>query len=715
MSWFWKFAFVLLALSAPAVRADWLGRDGALEDNGWECVRFEPQDAFSVKGGVLTMTCSPHPYKGTLYAREVEFPERGELSFEIKSGGCERQVVLFKLGDQLLSFRDDDFVCFSAKPEPRWKCAASHRVPQGHWVRVRVVWDNAAGRIRYYAGDSRVPTFAQDGRIGPDVGETSVRIKIGNYGLVGKTTTHELRNLSLRRTEESPDETARERRLALVFRGLGSEFPPLADWLKDFRADEIVDFYLDFRGSSYLPKNNMILDGYPEDDLIRQAKLIILADMPLSADVLPYCVQTNLLAAVSDGARLLATGGLLGLEKCGDRESPVARALPGLGSTPWHCPDGQKAVVPHGKGKICVVRSLGREERRFAKVELTEPKDGSVVPLLTDAQKAYLSLPRATRREKFADSTFRKSEMGLPAETIADEKKSRKAYWPKSVRLMWTAKDGVECRVVVKDAKTGVCVYEGVSEKGSVNIDNLEVAATYEWSVDDGESLATARFRTEDVAPRLVRFPGVPNVRDLGGRIGCGGKRVRQGMVFRSARLNEVVGKSCVGDENGAYVLSRFGIRSDIDLRSDKECLGMTGSPLGESVTWFHYPSSAYGGMQSPGGKAAFAHVFRVFLDRKNYPIDFHCISGQDRTGAVAFILNALLGVEEEQLYLDWEVTGFWNRHSAFRHEKYFDKLMDGFKKGYPAPTINESVEKYVLSIGFTAEDIDTFRRIMLD
>ena len=43
-----------------------------------------------------------------------------------------------------------------------------------------------------------------------------------------------------------------------------------------------------------------------------------------------------------------------------------------------------------------------------------------------------------------------------------------------------------------------------------------------------------------------------------------------------------------------------------------------------------------------------------MFLDPANYPIDFHCIAGQDRTGAVAFILNALLGVEEEELYLDW-------------------------------------------------------------
>lgn len=441
----------------------------------------------------------------------------------------------------------------------------------------------------------------------------------------------------------------------------------------------------------------------------------------------------------------------------------------------------------------------------FAKVELTEPKDGSVVPLLTDAQKAYLSLPRAVRREKFADSAFRKSEMGLPAEKVEGEKKPRASYWPKTVRLAWTAKDGVVCRVSVKDAKTGVCVYEGASKDGTVNIDNLEIAATYEWSVDDGEDPATARFRTEDTAPRLVRFPGVPNVRDLGGRIGRGGRRVRQGMVFRSAGLNEnaglayytleeleregklaeleakiaaaeerlrkleawqkvpatfdredaeykdwctrhphdplarflssriarakrqiknkdfkiprgrTAGKSRVEGENGAYILSRFGIRSDIDLRSDGECFGMAGSPLGDTVTWFHYSSSAYGGMQKAGGKEAFAKVFGVFLDRKNYPIDFHCIAGQDRTGAVAFILNALLGVEEEQLYFDWEVTGFWNRSTWFRHETLFDGLVDGFRKAYPAPTINESVEKYVLSIGFTAEDIDKFRGIMLD
>jgi len=441
----------------------------------------------------------------------------------------------------------------------------------------------------------------------------------------------------------------------------------------------------------------------------------------------------------------------------------------------------------------------------YSEIKIIEPAAGAVVPLLTDAQKAYVSMDRQTRREKFADAKYRGKEMGLPAETIPGTEKPREAYWPKTVRLAWEAKDGVEYRVTVRDTAKGTVVIDEKAKCGELYVDNLEIAASYEWTVEgDGDS-GKGMFKTEDRAPRLIRYPGVPNVRDFGGYIGLGGRRTKQGMIIRSAGLNhnaydtyytidelkemgklaeikaaadaaqerldqllawqadpktfdredseykewctrhidepvtkflssrihkaksavkkggepkikkgQAPGKNRVEGENGAYIRARFGIKSDIDLRSDRECYGMTGSPLGDTVTWFHYSSSAYGGMQSKSGKEAFTKVFKVFLDEKNYPIDFHCIAGQDRTGAVAFILGALLGYDEDVLYLDWELTGFWNHSAKFNHKERFDHLVSGFVKNYPADTIQESVVKYVRDLGFTDDDIAKFRSIML-
>ncbi len=181
-----------------------------------------------------------------------------------------------------------------------------------------------------------------------------------------------------------------------------------------------------------------------------------------------------------------------------------------------------------------------------------------------------------------------------------------------------------------------------------------------------------------------------------------------------SKEVGRVKGENRLNDEMIAYTTKLLGIKSDIDLRSDRECFGMEGSPMGDAATWFHYSSSAYGGMAGDYGKEAFRKVFRVFLDKANYPIDFHCIAGQDRTGAVAFITNGLLGVPEEQLYLDWEVTGFWNPSAEFCHAKRFNKLVDVFTN-LPGKTINDKIEKYVLDLGFTMEEINAFREIMLE
>ena len=163
------------------------------------------------------------------------------------------------------------------------------------------------------------------------------------------------------------------------------------------------------------------------------------------------------------------------------------------------------------------------------------------------------------------------------------------------------------------------------------------------------------------------------NARDIGGRIGLNGRRIKQGLVFRTGGLNHnanatyytfdeilalykegklatagagrsrglgaeyeaklksrrVLDKSHLrlfkhgpnkpGEERLSqadkdYLLGFIGLKSDLDFRSDWECFGMTGSPLGDDVTWYHYCCVAgYGGFVSPTGRASAALAASIF------------------------------------------------------------------------------------------------------
>ncbi len=355
-------------------------------------------------------------------------------------------------------------------------------------------------------------------------------------------------------------------------------------------------------------------------------------------------------------------------------------------------------------------------------LRLVLPKEGATVPLLSAEQKAYLDLPRDERVRRFADPVCR--------ETL------RSYGWrPQEVVLAWAGLPGSGTRPL-STAEVRVLperrpVFRADTVQPHIMVGNLEIAREYEWTVwsraagAEPES-ATGTFRTEDRAPRLLDVPGIPNFRDLGGRIGLDGRRVRQGLVFRSSGLNlnasdedpetktRTPGASRIDDSNRSLLLDTLGIRTEIDLRTDEECYGMDGSPLGPTVVWAHIPTWAYEGFQGEWCRGQLAEVLKTFLDPAAYPINFHCISGADRTGSLAFLLNALLGVDEEELWRDWEVTGFWSTEPKFNHADRFQKLVAGFDK-WPGDTLRERVEAYFLGLGFTDADLARLRDLLLE
>ena len=254
------------------------------------------------------------------------------------------------------------------------------------------------------------------------------------------------------------------------------------------------------------------------------------------------------------------------------------------------------------------------------------------------------------------------------------------------------------------------------------------------WRAQVGKDYLGIRWREARAgeSSRWRRMDGVQNVRDLGGLKGLGGKTVATGKAFRSAQFNraapynlvtnakkkverEYYGscKTTMTSEQVAAARRDFGIRTDLDLRGTGQCRGMSGSPLGDGVRFVNVPASNYSGIYKGEGAKLMADALRVFADEANYPVIFHCVKGADRTGSLAFILHALLGVSAEDRLLDWELTAFSNPNPKFAHADRYDKLTAGLAK-FPGATDAEKAEAYAKKIGLTDGEIAKIREILL-
>ena len=344
------------------------------------------------------------------------------------------------------------------------------------------------------------------------------------------------------------------------------------------------------------------------------------------------------------------------------------------------------------------------------------PAFGEPVPLISDAQKGYLDLPAAERREKFRDPEFR-----VEMKALGD--KPLRVEWPAPAIAGATMR---EWKLRLYGANEGIA--SGIVSNGVAELSNLMVGTRYVLLFQtkpnaDAVVREETPFATEDRAPRLLDIPGIPNARDFGGWRGLGGRRIRQGLVIRSAGLNEnatpkdnpdTPGATRVTDATRAVLIGQLGVKTDIDLRWDREVFGMTGSPLGPEVRWVRCPWSLYQWVAGDEEKAMFAKILRLLLDRENLPAIVHCIEGQDRTGTLCFLLQGLLGVSDEDKLRDWECTGFANAHWGFRHESRLDPFLK-YLATLPGETVNDRCVSYARSCGVTDAELAAWRELMLE
>lgn len=191
------------------------------------------------------------------------------------------------------------------------------------------------------------------------------------------------------------------------------------------------------------------------------------------------------------------------------------------------------------------------------------------------------------------------------------------------------------------------------------------------------------------------------NMRDLGGWP-CDGGAVRYGLLYRSGELNSQ-------DED--LLINKLGINTECDLTAD----GVPAFP-GKMRFIGHTSYAMYSLANTEAWRVNLRGIFEAV--RYGDPVVFHCSMGADRTGTLACILEALLGVSQSDLDKDYELTSFYALRA--RNGNYQGGTTDWAHliaqiQALSGSTFRDKAVTFVLSLGFTTAEINAYRRAMID
>lgn len=228
-------------------------------------------------------------------------------------------------------------------------------------------------------------------------------------------------------------------------------------------------------------------------------------------------------------------------------------------------------------------------------------------------------------------------------------------------------------------------------------------------TLSDGQQVsAQSTFKTADT-PRFIQIDGVRGCRDIGGHRTMDGKVIRQGMIYRGTELDAAISNKYEVTEAGVQtMLNELNIRTEMDLRASSTPGAK--DMLGASVGHPYFTFLSYNESFTDHGKRKVKEIFTMLADEEIYPLYFHCTYGADRTGTICYLLEAVLGLSEEDLYREWELSAFLVGGAFEEDMAMFVETL----RSYEGETMPEKVENYLLSIGVTIEEMNSIREIML-
>lgn len=363
--------------------------------------------------------------------------------------------------------------------------------------------------------------------------------------------------------------------------------------------------------------------------------------------------------------------------------------------------DDHSEEAPHNTGN-----SKETENSMIIEVPFFKNDVSLVSPAVNAYMKADVSIPANEIFASYRGDDNKRLDVHAPLQFSYSVKGLPDGYSVKKAQL-WVAEN---------DAFTNALLYELRSSEPWFSMNYLKTGKQYYYrlklTISNGStSQIEGSFKTAET-PRILAVEGLNNVRDIGGWKTANGREIKQGLLYRGTEMDGAVQPQYTITQNGVNtMLTDLGIHSVLDLRSAEN--SETGlKPLGVGVRYHYYTASAYTEILTDSGKKEMGRIFSDLADAGNYPAYVHCTYGLDRTGTVCYLLEALLGVSEEDLMRDYQLSSL--HHGDISASLQGMNALIAQLKTNEGDTMQKKAENYLLSCGVTQEEIENIRSIFL-
>jgi len=363
-----------------------------------------------------------------------------------------------------------------------------------------------------------------------------------------------------------------------------------------------------------------------------------------------------------------------------------------------------------------------------------------IVPITAETIKVY-STCNSVVEQYMSESPYSDDDYSVSYidKYINMSVESGRKDWSESITINWDVYEGTQSQTLYRsDTVTfaNSTVVTLSKTESSYTFEKLDPGKVYYYKINatlsSGETIVlfSSAFRLSNTV-KMLNSDNLFNVRDLGGWTGLNGKKVKYGQLYRGSRIRHNLQQSPIGEvvTEAARYLKDLGIRAELDLRTTEENSSSFAAIDRRGSKLYKVPNAKDClGSNILNGEAYVSGLKQIIdwlqAGRKIY---ISASLGAERTGAMAFLINGLLGVNEDALARDYELSSFSEDSLATgmvwkRNEGNYPAMVSAIKT-LEGNTLQEKIYNYFKTgfivdnepVAVTTTNLDWFIDYMLE